>query len=272
MKHRTFTLIELLVVVAIIGILASMLLPVLSKARGKAHAAACLSNEKQIGLAFEMYTGDTDFLPPARYLDGDPSRWDYAKNGGQDLMPKCFADVLVDDNNITPEVFDCPALDNNGCAGTAANGYYGKWSNRILEYAQNIRLNSDSGSVSRKLFPAEPSPWPVPLPAPDKWMAETPEKAMLLGDSHAPSWSPIYIADHMYKLETTGATCVSQGAPATVGPGGRHDSGRSVNFLFFDGHAETWNLWNHMAFVASPFNGSSGTAEYQHFWLVYSRN
>ena len=60
---RGFTLIELLVVIAIIAILAAILLPALARARERARQATCMSNLRNIGLAFRMYVTDWRVLP-----------------------------------------------------------------------------------------------------------------------------------------------------------------------------------------------------------------
>ena len=73
MKKTHFTLIELLVVVAIIGILASLLLPSLGKARESARRTICLNNSKSHGIALELYGDDNDRNVPPTGTMGTPA-------------------------------------------------------------------------------------------------------------------------------------------------------------------------------------------------------
>src|SRR5688500_19210569 len=74
--NRAFTLIELLVVIGVIGILAGLILPALSRAKERGRVTKCLSNQKQIGVAVTLYTDENEYYPPGRQAGF--TQWDLA--------------------------------------------------------------------------------------------------------------------------------------------------------------------------------------------------
>jgi len=117
-------LIELLVVIAIIAILAALLLPVLSKAKGKAQGALCLNDGKQLMTAMTLYVGDNnDFFPP-NPDDGNkiPGHNWAGGNAGQGGADEFNPDVLKDPDRSmlisylggNVDIFRCPADKRQG--------------------------------------------------------------------------------------------------------------------------------------------------------------
>ena len=109
-RNKQFTLIELLVVVAIIGILASLLLPSLGNAREAARLKICLNNSKQIGIAANLYSISYDgIIIGDHFSSGHFFANHYSQYLGGDDISHSTDGNLIDSVYETIGVYQCPS-------------------------------------------------------------------------------------------------------------------------------------------------------------------
>lgn len=119
-----FTLIELLTVIAIIGILAAILLPVVGKVRDNARASVCLSNMRQVSLAMLMFADDNDGVLPTSGDTASGERetdWIYWRDSSRDRQVQHSPIAAYMGGSFSPDIYRCPSDENIRSGNT--NGY-----------------------------------------------------------------------------------------------------------------------------------------------------
>jgi prepilin-type N-terminal cleavage/methylation domain-containing protein len=179
-QRQGFTLIELLVVIAIIGVLASLLLPALAGAKAKALRIKCLSNQRQIAIAYHLYTSDN--------LDRYPVHDGFASTGGkQGVIPSGgdnFFGGTVNETNRplnrfvqALEVFRCPADRGDALIPRAKSAYDGWGNSYLVQWSMDtFRVKHLTGDL---LAPAG-SPEATPMKVSD--VAQSPVNKIIQGD------------------------------------------------------------------------------------------
>ena len=228
-RKKGFTLIELLVVISIIAILSAILFPVFARARENARRASCMSNMKQLGLAFMQYSQDYDEQLPINCYS-NAANGEFTTSWDVGIAP--YSGVKVKGGS-SPAIFRCPS-------DTSADN---KRSYAMTYGSNYILVWNDAGTMVGVKLAA------IPQPAQTILLAEFPSSPVGLK-----STEPTYVNNGFGNYSNSYVTGPS-GPVGTVNVQDKSRPGKPIhldgwNYLFSDGHVK----WTRPEQTLAPVN------------------
>jgi prepilin-type N-terminal cleavage/methylation domain-containing protein/prepilin-type processing-associated H-X9-DG protein len=256
LRVKGFTLIELLVVIAIIAILAAILFPVFAQARDKARSSSCLSNCKQIGVAYHLYTQDYDGNVPVHCNRSVGSATGVDKYLENSCYPGWISNVLRPYEK-SPDIYYCPSKNLRG------TGFFiDPRHNPTVNQADLLNpkgVNAQSGrNISYTYNENGVGHQDSPLAGRNEAAFHEPANLAILWDS-VNSWTDCWFTTASCSIWHQRDLCWYFGKlPGMTNCSGKnanntawHQGGQ--NFVFLDGHAKfaRWDnmRWNNLANV-----------------------
>lgn len=160
-SRRAFTLVELLVVIGIIALLISILMPALRRAREQANSAKCMSNQRQIMMAFLMFASEHRNHLPGNWWDHQRTDRDeraWLINAGEPFMD-APQNGTIWRYLKNYEVYRCPALIQHGVGeGSGSNGRFDYASFIVFSGAKTTQIKPESRFLYNGVYTYMPTP------------------------------------------------------------------------------------------------------------------
>jgi len=238
-RRQAFTLIELLAVIATIAILASILLPVLSKAKIKAQRTQCFSNLRQLGYAWSMYLEESSGYLVQSYPTNNPQAWVQGnmRVAAEATNASLLAQGKLYTYNQSASVYHCPA-DQGVVSGNA-----------VLPSVRSYSMNNFMGGRDQEVQPYTPYSGNYSVYTKDSDIPRPSQMWVMLDEDERS------IDDGSFMSDPNGHVWFDIPAMSA------HRHNYSFTLVFADSHSEIWRFMDSTSYSLAQRSPGQGVTE-----------